>query len=64
MVSSIWQKPWYSSLEPLAKKFIAAHYIKTDPNQNDLDDVTDSRVASLVREWDRFVIYADINNEE
>lgn len=64
MVSSIWQKPWYSSLEPLAKKFIAAHYIKTDPNQNDLDDVTDHRVATLVQEWDRFVINADINNEE
>lgn len=64
MVSSIWQKPWYSSLEPLAKKFIAAHYIKTDPNQNDLDDVTDHRVATLVQEWDRFVINAEINNEE
>lgn len=64
MVSSIWKKPWYSSLEPLAKKFIAAHYIKTDPNQNDLDDVTDHRVATLVQEWDRFVINADINNEK
>lgn len=64
MVSSIWQKPWYSSLEPLAKKFIAAHYIKTDPNQNDLDDVTDYRVTTLVQEWDNFAAKAQINNEE
>ena len=63
MVSSIWQKPWYSSLEPLAKKFIAAHYIKTDPNQNDLDDVTDYRVTTLVQKWDNFAAKAHINND-
>lgn len=64
MVSSIWQKPWYASLQPLAKKFIAAHFIKTDPNQNDRDDVTDYRVASLVQEWDYFAAKVYTNNEE
>lgn len=64
MVSSIWQKPWYASLQPLAKKFIAAHFIKTDPNQNDRDDVTDYRAASLVQEWDYFAAKVHTNNEE
>lgn len=64
MVSSIWQKPWYASLQPLAKKFIAAHFIKTDPNQNTLDDVTDYRVTALVREWDSLAVNVRINNEE
>lgn len=64
MVSSIWQKPWYSTLESLAKKFIAAHCIKTDPNQNALDDVTDHRVTALVREWDNLAANARIKNEE
>lgn len=64
MVSSIWQKPWYASLQPLAKKFIAAHFIKTDPNQNDRDDVTDYRATSLVQEWDYFAANVHINNEE
>lgn len=63
MVSSIWQKPWYASLQPLAKKFIAAHFIKTDPNQNDRDDVTDYRAASLVQEWDYFAAKVHTNNE-
>lgn len=62
MVSSIWQKPWYTSLQPLAKKFIAAHFIKTDPNQIDRDDVTDYRAASLVQEWDYFAANAHTNN--
>ena len=64
MVSSIWQKPWYSSLELLAKKFIAAHYIKTGPNQNDPDDVTDYRVTTLVQEWDNHAAKTHVNNEE
>lgn len=64
MVSSIWRKPWYASLQPLAKKFIAAHFIKTDPDQIDRDDVTDYRVASLVQEWDYFSAKVHTNNEE
>lgn len=64
MVSSIWRKPWYASLQPLAKKFIAAHFIKTDPDQIDRDDVTDYRVASLVQEWDCFSAKVHTNNEE
>ena len=64
MVSSIWQKPWYSTLEPLAKKFIAAHYIKTDPSQNDYDDVADYRVTALVQEWDCFAVNSRIDIEQ
>lgn len=63
MISSVWLKPWYLSLKLPAKKFIAAHYMKTDPDQNANDTVVDSRVSALVKEWDEMAIQVRINDE-
>lgn len=63
MISSVWLEPWYLSLKLPAKKFIAAHYMKTDPDQNANDTVVDSQVSALVKEWDEMAIQVRINDE-